>query len=506
VGEYERFVATAINAYVGPRLAGYLKQLRSSLEHEGFGGNVLIMNCSGGVIGSTYAGATAVQTINSGPAAGVLGCERLASMRGEPDVVTTDMGGTTFDVAIITRSRPVRRSTSIAHQHEYYVETLDVQSVGAGGGSVAWVDEVTGALHVGPRSAGSDPGPACYARGGTEATVTDADVVLGVINPDNFLGGAQRLDVDRAQAAVMRVGDLLGLSMLETAAGICQIADAKMADLIRRMTVKRGLDPRGFVVYAYGGAGPLHVGAYGRELGAAAAVVPLGNLAPVWSAFGAAAANVTRTRFAPLILLEPFDTERMRAAVEQLASDVTAALLEEGFSKDAQRLECIAEVRYGAQIHTLNVDVPELVDGWEQELIERFERDYELTYGAGTGYRKAGVEVSGVKVTGVGQRTLPRFPTHDHDPASGSESTRDIYWYELRQSVSTPIRNHGALRPSETLSGPVVVELPTTSVVIRPGQSAHVDSLGNVIIRLDDAAPSVEAAAEDVTAGVTGSG
>ena len=143
VGEYERFVATIINAYVGPRLVDYLTHLQGSLERKGFGGTVLIMNCNGGVIGSAHAGAMAVQTINSGPAAGVLGCERLAAIRGEPNVVTTDMGGTTFDVAIVTGGRPVRRSTSIAHQHEYYVETLDVQSVGAGGGSVAWVDEVT---------------------------------------------------------------------------------------------------------------------------------------------------------------------------------------------------------------------------------------------------------------------------------------------------------------------------------------------------------------------------
>jgi len=161
IGEYERFVATVINAYVGPRLAAYVNHLQETLEAERFRGRVLIMNCNGGVISSTHAEATAVQTINSGPAAGVLGCERLAAVRGEQDVVTTDMGGTTFDVAIVTRGRPVRRSTSIAHQHEYFVETLDVQSVGAGGGSVAWIDDVTHALNVGPRSAGAQPGPVC---------------------------------------------------------------------------------------------------------------------------------------------------------------------------------------------------------------------------------------------------------------------------------------------------------------------------------------------------------
>ena len=236
------------------------------------------------------------------------------------------------------------------------------------------------------------------------------------------------------------------------------------------------------------------------------AVVPLGNLAPVWSAFGAAAANVTRARFAPLILLEPFDTERIRATIEQLAGDVTAALREEGFSTGAQRLEQIAEVRYGAQIHTLNVDIPELVDGWDHELIDRFERDYELTYGVGTGYRKAGVEISGVKVTGVGLRTLPPLPRHDLKPPSGSESVRDIYWYELRRSVTTPIRNHGELRPNETLSGPTVVELPTTSVVIRPGQSAQVDSSGNVVLSLDGSPAAFDLAADKMNAGVLAGG
>ena len=290
-------------------LERYLGRLADWLAGLGFGGQLLIMTCAGGVLRTEAAARRALLTIGSGPAAGSLATQRLANFRGDVDAIATDMGGTTFDVSLILDGSPVRRPTTIAQQHEYFAETIDVQSLGAGGGSIASVDPATGMLRVGPRSAGSSPGPACYGLGGVEPTVTDADLLLGIIDPQRFLGGAQPLDVSAAERAVDVLAEQLDLPRIEVAAGIVRITDERMADLIRRMTIERGLDPRLLPLYAYGGAAPLHVGAYGRSLGGANAVVPLGLLAPVWSAFGAAAADVSHVRLRGRLVSEPFDAD-----------------------------------------------------------------------------------------------------------------------------------------------------------------------------------------------------
>jgi N-methylhydantoinase A len=493
MGEYERTVATVINAYVGPGIRGYLAGLSGALAERGFAGGLLIMTCAGGVLSAEAAGDRAVLTIGSGPAAGVLGCVRLGRLREEPNVVATDMGGTTFDVAILERGEPLRRPTSIANRHEYFVETLDVQSIGAGGGSIAWIDPRTGGLLVGPRSAGSEPGPACYGRGGVEPTVTDADLVLGYLDPERFLGGRARLDVAAAEAALATVADPLGMSAVEVASGIVRIADEKMADLIRRVTVQRGFDPRAFTVYAYGGAGPVHVAGYGRSLGCRRAIVPLGRIAPVWSAFGAAAADVSHVRVRAQLLPEPFDDAAFKAVANELAADVERALAADGFTGAAAALELQAEVRYSAQIHSLDVSCAGLdldAEGWGEALIGRFEREYERLFGAGTGYRAAGVEIAAVKVVGRGLRTLPRLPHH----AVGTPAVRSrpVFWEELGGYADTPVHAFDGLAPdAPALAGPCVIELPTTSLVVRPGQSVALDELGDLVLELEPAAAPV---------------
>lgn len=502
IGEYERTVATVVNAYVGPTLTGYLGRLRESLEEREFGGELRIMTCAGGVVRPDAALERALLTIGSGPAAGVLACERLARQRGELDVIATDMGGTTFDAALLTGGRVVRRQTAIADQYEYFVETIDVQSIGAGGGSIARVPDGSGALRVGPDSAGSEPGPVCYGRGGTEPTITDADLVLGLIDPASFLGGRVALDVDAAERALAGLGAKLGMSAVEVAAGIGRIADERMADLIRRMTVQRGFDPRRFSVYAYGGAGPVHVGAYARALGAARAVVPLGAAASVWSAFGAAAADVSHLRFRSLLMGEPFDEARLREELARLERELAAELDGEGFPAERRRFERLLEVRFAAQVHTLEValdDPGDAPESWAESLVARFQAIYESRYGKGTGYRDAGVEISAIKVVATGLRDVPAVHGGgEPGPVRPRQAgNRRIHWHELGRALDSAIVPYETLRAGDRVEGPAVIELSTTSVVVRPGQVAARDEAGNVVLDLQGTNGAAGAAKEE---------
>jgi len=482
-GEYERIVAAVVNAYVGQDLERYFGRLQDWLAGLSFGGQLLIMTCAGGVLRTDAATRRALLTIGSGPAAGSLATERLANFRGDADAIATDMGGTTFDVSLILDGAPVRRPTTIAQQHEYFAETIDVQSLGAGGGSIASVDPLTGMLQVGPRSAGSSPGPACYGLGGVEATVTDADLLLGYIDPQRFLGGAQPLDVAAAERAVDTLAEKLGLSRIEVAAGIVRITDERMSDLIRRMTIESGLDPRSLPLYAYGGAAPLHVGAYGRSLGCGSAIIPLGLLAPVWSAFGAAAADVSHVRMRGRLYSEPFDMSLFWDTADALRHDLEQELELDGFVPQRQDISVHVEMRYAAQTHAVELRSPERGDDWAERLVERFESLYAARYGVGAGYRAAGVELTTIKVFARGLRELPELPGHAATAAIAMRK-RPVYWQELSGFEDTSVYDYDTLPGGFEAHGPCVIAMPTTSVVVRPGQTATLDELGNVALQL----------------------
>src|SRR5271154_3956453 len=291
-GEYERTTATAINAYIGPLASGYLKSLDGQLQGLGYKQPLQITQCGGGTISVEKAVAAPLLTLDSGPVSGVTGSLYLGQAMGYPDIITTDMGGTSFDVGIISAGKPAFSFSSNVNQYEYFIPKVDIQAIGAGGGSLVRIDEKTKSIRVGPESAGAVPGPVCYGRGGTVPTVTDADVVLGYIDPDAFAGGKMKLDKKKADAAIEAMGKRLGMTALECAAGIDKIVEFQMADIIRKMTVGKGFDPRDFVLFAFGGAGPVHAGVFSRELGVKKGVVPQRETASTWCAFGAASADV----------------------------------------------------------------------------------------------------------------------------------------------------------------------------------------------------------------------
>jgi N-methylhydantoinase A len=492
VGEYQRTVATLINAMIGPVTSGYLARIEEELAGLEFTGSLSIMTCTGGLIDVAHARRMPLLTIGSGPVAGLIGAGRLARAAAAPgesdavNVLTGDVGGTTFDVGVIRRGEPVTRSTSRYGQYEYFVPTLDVRSVGAGGGSIVVYDQDTRSLRVGPRSAGAVPGPAAYRRGGTQATVTDADLVLGYLNPGFFLGGALVLDSGAAREALERAGRPLGFTAIETAAAAARIVDDQMADAIRLSSIHQGYDPRACVMYAYGGAGAVHCPMVARKLGIKTVVMPLGDLAAGWSAFGVASADAMIVQDMPLLTPSPFDPEVLNAAWKQLEDKVRLALPAALASADVT-LDRFVEMRYRLQVNELRIPAPPGIYGNAEvrDLIETFEREYELLYGQGSGYPHAGFMITAIRVSARAQVTAHQLAAagagepYDAEPAGH----RHVVWYELDTIPrSTPVCDGSQLRPGARVTGPAIVEFTDTTLVLRHGQRAVVDAWSSIVI------------------------
>jgi N-methylhydantoinase A len=432
IGEYERTVAAVLNNYVGPVTSSYIDKIQSKAKEEDLGGPFFLMQCSGGLTAAETAKSSPLLLLQSGPSGGVVGSQYLGELMGFENIIATDMGGTTFDMGLVSGGVPARTSTTIVDQYEYYVPTIDVKSIGAGGGSIAWFDEVRNALRVGPQSAGAAPGPVCYGRGGTEPTVTDADVVLGYIDPDYFLGGRAVLDREAAWNAVAKLGEQLGLDPLETAAGINRIVDHNMADLIRRETIEIGLDPRDFVIFTYGGAGASHAGTYARELGASTVVVPLADTASVWSALGVACSEVIHIHQRDDIQAAPFDLRRVVAIRDLLHADTLAEFTGEGFADDEVSLRWTADIRHRLQVHVVEVPFPgeDLDEAALERLVDDFTARYEELYGKGTAFTAAGVELVTLRCTGSASSESdsrgPRAGLGDPARAGARRPPRDL--------------------------------------------------------------------------------
>lgn len=490
-GEYERAAGTAINGYIGPLVKAYLTDLRERADERGMNGPILVMQASGGLAESSRVAEVALQTIGSGPVAGITGSSQFGRQSGMPNIICTDMGGTTFDVGLVVDGLPVRRPTSILQQYEYSLPQVDVRSVGAGGGSIARLDPVSNALRVGPQSAGAHPGPAAYGKGGTEATVTDADVVLGYVDPDHFLGGDMQLDAERAKAAVGRLAEPLGMDTLALASGIVRIVEAQMAELIRQMTVQSGYDPRDFVVYAYGGAGPTHGVGFAAELGAKSVVVPLLDLGAVWSAYGVASSDLVELVERTDIMRAPFDLPRLNGLLEEIETASRARLVEQGVPGDSVEVARRAFLRYSAQINEVDVQLEDGPVGADaiDRLIERFEQRYEALFGKGSGFAGAGIELVSVSAEARGRLAsqpssgaLP--PQESANAAPRRTGERDVYWSGPGERLPTAIFDGTSLAVGHQVDGPAIVELPHTTLVVPPGYTAAIDEFGDCVIEL----------------------
>ncbi len=357
-GEYERTTATVLNAYIGPVMSRYLSSLDRELKAHHYQQPLQITQCGGGSISVDKAMDSPLLTLDSGPVSGVTGSVFFGKLIGVPDIITTDMGGTSFDVGIIAGGQPEYSFISNVIQYDYFLPKVDIQAIGSGGGSLARVNEFGRTLTVGPDSAGADPGPACYGKGNAMPTVTDADVVLGYIDPDNFLGGRMKLDKAKAVAAVKSVADKLGLSLAEAASGIATIAEFKMADIIRKMTVEKGHDPRDFVLFAFGGAGPVHAAVFGAELGVQKVIVPLREIASTWCAFGAAAADILHVYEQVDIQGSPFDPARVNRVLAELQARAEAQMAKDGIAASRRKFSFSLDMRHRGQINEVEVMLP----------------------------------------------------------------------------------------------------------------------------------------------------
>lgn len=489
IREYARNVTTIMNTQVGPRLNGYLRPLERELRNRGFSGSLLIMQGSGGCVSSQDAPKHAVTTIGSVLTGGVVGCINMADALGHRNVISTDMGGTTFLVGLVCDSKPVTTTTTVLNQYTISTPMVDVHTIGAGGGAIAWVDP-GGNLKVGPRSAGARPGPACYGEGGTEPTVTDADVVLGIVNPDNFLGGRKKLDRSLAEQAIRtNIADPLGLSVTDAAQAIYAIQNAQTADLVRKVVVNSGQDPRDFALYSFGGAGPVHAASYSADLGVTEVIVPLGSTAAVFSAYGLAASDIVLTTERSQPNHFPPNPTIVNDTFAALEAELHARLAEQGLDFSEIHYEREADLRYTMQMAEVSTPVRSgILDSDQISAVgDHFEQLYENIYGKGSGFREAGVQIITYRVRAVGQLHIrPELPEHSIvEGVPASSGSRDVFLDIVHGVEPAAIYDYTVLGRGHRITGPAVVEAPTTTVALPRGTTAVVDRLGNLVIRYD---------------------
>ncbi len=481
-GEYERVTATALNAYLGPVMSGYLAKLDRTLTGLGYAHGLQIAQCGGGTVPVARAGEAPLLTLDSGPVAGVTASSFLGAAMGEKNIITTDMGGTSFDVSIIYDGKPAYAFTSNTDQYEYFLPKVDIQAIGAGGGSLAQAHPETRTLTVGPESAGAFPGPVCYGRGGTVATVTDAQLVLGYLDPDNFAGGRMQLDRKAAHAAIEALGAKIGMGAVECAAGICRIVELNMADIIRKVTVEKGYDPRDFVLFAFGGAGPAHAGVFAAELGVKKVIVPQRKAASTWCAFGAAAADVLHIFEHSEILATPVRAGQLNANLDAIEKRARAMMAGEGIAPARQRFEFSLDVRHKGQINEVEVLIPwkRVPEDYEPRLRQLFVERYEKLYGRGTALAGAQLEIVVCRLRARALTPRPKLTRARGAtraiPKGAVLKPRTIWWRGLKK---TPVYDGEKLAAGNAIRGPAIVETADTTVVVHPGTTLRVDALDN---------------------------
>jgi N-methylhydantoinase A len=485
INEFERFSTTVANAAVGPVIAEYLRRLTGRLAASGYGGTLHVILSHGGVASAEEAARLAAGTALSGPAGGVAAAVALTRQGVTRDLITFDMGGTSTDIALVQNGQPALSSGRQIREARIALPALDIVTLGAGGGSVARLDRA-GLLQVGPDSAGADPGPACYGQGGEQATVTDANLVLGLLDPARFLGGRRGLDRDAAEAAVGRIGRALGLSTEAAAWGIVRLVNARMADGVRIATVRRGVDPRRHAILAFGGAAGLHIASVAAELGVRGAIVPL--TASVLSAWGMLNTDPRVELTRGLKQAGGLDIAELRAAFDAMEADGRARLPHSDGSVVPRRS---ADMRYGEQVHEVTVDldgVDLVAPGAALAVAEAFHARHVALYTYAM--REQEPVLVSARLSVIGQLSLD--PSADpllqgEKPQETGHASSRRAWLGGRWS-DLAVFDFAALAPGQALHGPAIVESETTTVLLRPGDAGRFDTRGWLEIAVGDTA------------------
>jgi N-methylhydantoinase A len=476
---YPRVSTTVLNSYVGPVLRRYLESLTRRLSQIGFSGVLLIMQSNGGVVSPEVARDRAAVTLLSGPAAGPSAGIAFTEPHDYRDCITVDMGGTSFDAALVRDGQPLTITEGQVNRYSLALPMLDIVTIGAGGGSIAWLDE-GGLLRVGPQSAGADPGPACYGKGGKEPTVTDADLALARLAPDFFAGGRLALDVDAARDAIEeRIARPMDLSTAEAAAGIARVVDSNMAAGVRQITIRRGYDPREFPMVVAGGAGPNHACAIATELELPLFIVPRES-----SIFCAAGMLMTDLKHdvvkSRIVRLSDISQEDLYAEADALAEQGRGILREENVPDDRIRVLVEAEMRYVRQYHEVSLPLFPLED-----LEERFHAEHHRLYGYSLVEEKTPLELINLRARAIGITDKPGARAEDRDGPDAwhaQKNERSVWVPEDGAFRSMPVFDGHRLRSGNRVSGPAVVEQRNTTLFMDATFDMVVDGVGSFVV------------------------
>lgn len=485
--EFERLSTVVINAFIGPVMRGYLSRLRTNLAASGLASTPKVTQSNGGVMSFTLAENLPVRTVLSGPSTGVVGAARISSQSGIDNVITFDMGGTSSDVALVSNARPTAANGMVLDGRPIQAPMLDINTVGAGGGSIAWIDD-GGHLKVGPQSAGAHPGPACYGLGNSEPTVTDANVVLGILHQEHLLAGAMPIDASLSFKAIEELGRKLGLSVVDTAQGIISVVTANMARAIRVISVQRGYDPAGYALVAFGGAGPLHSARLAEELGMDRTIIPHrpGAMSAMGMLMTDLRSDYTRTYRTPLNEGQQHVFGKLFTELQNDASDWFES---EGIIESKRSYRWILDVRYVGQNYEIGVDAPlrEPDAAWIEEIKEAFHRAHTQRYGYCSA--DAAIEAVTFRVEASGdvpRAEFPVFPPAHSTVVDAVVAERKVYFPEINGYVETAVYNRHLLGPGHVVTGPAIIEQYDTTSLILPGQQARVDA--NLLIITEPAA------------------
>ena len=481
--EYERLSTTVVNAFVGPVMSGYVERLRERVAQAGIAADPHITQSNGGVISLDVAGDTPVRTILSGPAAGVTGAVHVAGLAGIENIITFDMGGTSTDVSLILEGRPSTRLELDIAGIPIRTPMLDINTVGAGGGSIAWIDS-GGHMKVGPQSAGAEPGPVAYGRGGSAPTVTDANVALGILNRTAILGGRMAVDAEAADRSIAGLADELGLEPAAAAHGVLAIVTANMARAIRVISVERGYDPRDFTLVAFGGAGPLHAARLARQLDISRILVP--GVPGILCALGLLMADLrvdfSRTSVLPATVASLPDVERVYSELEDEAASWMAR---EGLPDEQRSLRRVADMRYAGQNYELSIELPERgLDEWQLGgVLDAFHAAHDLSYGFSSPGEPAQFVTLRLEATGtVPKARLAEIGAADCDVEQALIERRRVFLPETGDLGDCPVYDRDLLRHGHCFDGPAVVEQMDATTLVLPGQRVDVDRYGNLLI------------------------
>jgi N-methylhydantoinase A len=484
VREFARFSTTVLNAYLSPKLGNYLGRLRSRLADGGYKGQLFIMLSNGGVMDVGYCSARGVELIQSGPSGGVTAAVSVGESSGVTDLIAVDMGGTSYDVCLIKDGVPDIGVDSWVSRYRVATPMIDIHSIGTGGGSIAWIDE-GGALNVGPKSAGSNPGPACYGRGGNKPTVTDANLVLGYLSRDTIGGAKITLDVDAARTAIQKhVAEPLGMSVEQAASGIFRISNGAMTNAIRYVSVARGRDPRDFALMAFGGAGPIHMGVQARELGIKTILVP--KNAGVFCALGCLISNFKISRVRSYIARSgKILLDEINGIFEQLETDPERLLANAPGVSEIMTQRAV-DMRYVGQTHEVTVPIRSRTKRVSDLNLKKTLEDFHELHAQLYSFKRPDqpVEILNVRSDITGIRNTIKYrsqPFANEDPAPALKGERPAH-FEGLGFVDTKVYAGPKVQPGNLISGPAIIEEPATTIVIHPNQEAMLDHYQTYVI------------------------